>query len=213
MGKGKVYVFIDDLDRCEHPKSADLMQALNLMIAEDPSVIFILGMDREKVAASLAVKFKDVLAFLPNESAEIDPEILATRTGNRGLAYGYTFIEKFVQLPFQVPQPSETDIDEFLRKMDQDSGDKQKSKTRQDRFLEFKRKLRWWWLGRQDRWQLLCRQTIDVLPESVRVVIQSMGQKISRKNMGERAREQSASSSNPGSFPDLWPATTIRGER
>ena len=31
-GKNKVYVFIDDLDRCEVPKSAELMQAINMMI-------------------------------------------------------------------------------------------------------------------------------------------------------------------------------------
>jgi hypothetical protein len=61
VGNDKVYVFIDDLDRCELPKSAELMQALNLMISEDPSIIFILGMDREKVAAGLAVKYEKLL--------------------------------------------------------------------------------------------------------------------------------------------------------
>ncbi|MFN7254446.1 MAG: formylglycine-generating enzyme family protein, partial [Microcystis sp.] len=33
---------------------------------------------------------------------------------NKGLAYGYTFIEKFVQLPFLVPQPSRSDFERFL---------------------------------------------------------------------------------------------------
>jgi hypothetical protein len=28
----RVYVFVDDLDRCEVPKAAELMQALNLLI-------------------------------------------------------------------------------------------------------------------------------------------------------------------------------------
>ncbi|UGS11297.1 hypothetical protein Q3H53_000160 [Microcystis aeruginosa PCC 7806] len=32
---------MDDLDRCKHPKSAELMQAINLMIADDPSVVLI----------------------------------------------------------------------------------------------------------------------------------------------------------------------------
>ncbi|WP_161938066.1 KAP family P-loop NTPase fold protein [Mastigocoleus testarum] len=56
-GINKVYVFIDDLDRCEVPKSAELMQAINLMISNDPQLIFILGMDREKVAAAFALKY------------------------------------------------------------------------------------------------------------------------------------------------------------
>ena len=114
VGNDRVYVFIDDLDRCEHPKSADLMQAINLMIADDPSVVFILGMDREKVAASLAVKYENILKYLPSETTEIDPDILARRSANKGLAYGYTFIEKFVQLPFLVPQPSQSDFEHFL---------------------------------------------------------------------------------------------------
>ncbi|GCA95852.1 SUMF1/EgtB/PvdO family nonheme iron enzyme [Microcystis aeruginosa] len=114
VGNDRVYVFIDDLDRCEHPKSADLMQAINLMIADDPSVVFILGMDREKVAASLAVKYENILKYLPSEITEIDPDILARRSANKGLAYGYTFIEKFVQLPFLVPQPSRSDFEHFL---------------------------------------------------------------------------------------------------
>ncbi|OPF20024.1 serine/threonine-protein kinase pkn1 [Microcystis aeruginosa KW] len=117
VGNDRVYVFIDDLDRCEHPKSADLMQAINLMIADDPSVVFILGMDREKVAASLAVKYENILKYLPSETAEIDPDILARRSANKGLAYGYTFIEKFVQLPFLVPQPSQSDFERFLTQL------------------------------------------------------------------------------------------------
>ncbi|MFM7791361.1 MAG: P-loop NTPase fold protein, partial [Microcystis panniformis] len=106
-----------DLDRCEHPKSADLMQAINLMIADDPSVVFILGMDREKVAASLAVRYENILKYLPSETPEIDPYILARRSANKGLAYGYTFIEKFVQLPFLVPQPSQSDFEHFLTQL------------------------------------------------------------------------------------------------
>jgi hypothetical protein len=117
IGDGRVFVFIDDLDRCEHPKSADLMQAINLMIADDPSVVFILGMDREKVAASLAVKYESILAYLPSETPEINPDILACRSASKGLAYGYTFIEKFVQLPFQVPQPSKADCERFIDKL------------------------------------------------------------------------------------------------
>ncbi|UXE59653.1 MAG: SUMF1/EgtB/PvdO family nonheme iron enzyme [Woronichinia naegeliana WA131] len=117
IGEGKVFVFIDDLDRCEHPKAADLMQAINLMIAEDPSVVFILGMDREKVAASLAVKYEQLLTYLPSEIQEIDPEILVQRKLDKGLAYGYSFIEKFVQLPFQVPQPSLTDFDRLFEQL------------------------------------------------------------------------------------------------
>ena len=115
VGKGKVYVFIDDLDRCELPKSAELMQALNLMISEDPSIIFILGMDREKVAAGLAVKYKDLLPYLLSEIKSDEEKSKTKVNAVGGLEYGYAFIEKFVQLPFFVPQPSNRDLDFYLQ--------------------------------------------------------------------------------------------------
>jgi hypothetical protein len=114
-GGDKVYVFIDDLDRCEVPKAADLMQALNLMIYDSSRLIFIIGMDREKVAAGLAVKHEKLLPYLApsnrrdDNGKQFDPV--------RGLEYGYSFIEKFVQLPFLVPQASSEQVDSFLKEL------------------------------------------------------------------------------------------------
>lgn len=98
VGNSKVYVFIDDLDRCEVPKAAELMQAINLMISDDSKVYFILGMDRKVISAGLAAKNEKVLRFL-----DVD-----------GLEYGYEFIEKFIQLPFKVPRPKNIDFLKLL---------------------------------------------------------------------------------------------------
>ncbi len=98
VGDSKVYVFIDDLDRCEVPKAAELMQAINLMISDDSKVYFILGMDRKVISAGLAAKNEKVIGFL-----DVD-----------GLEYGYDFIEKFIQLPFKVPLPKSADFLKFL---------------------------------------------------------------------------------------------------
>jgi len=114
-GKKKVYVFIDDLDRCELAKSAELMQALNLMITDDPSIIFLLGMDREKVAAGLAVKQKDLLPYLFSDGNMEETEKDAGRASIKGLEYAYAFIEKFIQIPFVVPQPSIRNFDNFFK--------------------------------------------------------------------------------------------------
>lgn len=60
-----VYVFIDDLDRCPPPKAAELIQSINLMISSgDPRVFFVVGMDREKVAAGIAAKHGSHLPYL-----------------------------------------------------------------------------------------------------------------------------------------------------
>jgi hypothetical protein len=70
-GRKRVFVFIDDLDRCDVPKAAELMQAINLMIGESGNLVFILGMDRQKVAAGISLKYKDLIAFLPEYESSI----------------------------------------------------------------------------------------------------------------------------------------------
>jgi hypothetical protein len=91
------------------------MQALNLMISDSSRLIFIIGMDREKVAAGLAVKHEKLLPYLApsnrrdDNGKQFDPV--------RGLEYGYSFIEKFVQLPFLVPQASSEQVDSFLKEL------------------------------------------------------------------------------------------------
>ncbi|MCB9762194.1 MAG: hypothetical protein H6739_20510 [Alphaproteobacteria bacterium] len=104
--KRTVFVFVDDLDRCEVPRAAELMQAVNLLLL-DPTdrdappapVIFVLAMDREKVAAGFAARHKAVLPYLNAASSNGAAE------GMAGLEYGYAFIEKFLQLPFRLPTP------------------------------------------------------------------------------------------------------------
>ncbi len=104
----RVFVFIDDLDRCQAAKVADLMQAINLLISGDPHLYFIVGMDREKVAASLAAKYKEVLPYLTFTNAGGDAAEQAA--SQAGLEYGYNFIEKFVQVPFLIPRPDWKDV-------------------------------------------------------------------------------------------------------
>src|SRR5260370_20070925 len=99
-GKEKVFVFIDDLDRCEVPKAAELMKAVNLLIADDPRLIFILGMDRDKVAAGLAVKDEKKLPYLSPESQATNNEPPAERRLCPDLPQN--FLPKLIQLPFHL---------------------------------------------------------------------------------------------------------------
>ena len=92
----KIFVFIDDLDRCEAPKAADLMQAINLMIGEGNSLIFILGLDRAKVAAAISFKFREIIPYL-DPSLDLIHHPVGIRT------FGDNFLEKFIQLSFRLP--------------------------------------------------------------------------------------------------------------
>lgn len=102
-GSRRVYVFIDDLDRCEVPRAADLMQAFNLLISDDPRLVFVIGMDREKIAAGLAVKHEKILPYLGAGASDLEGAEFDRR---RGLDYGYSYLEKFIQVPFRIPFPS-----------------------------------------------------------------------------------------------------------
>ena len=107
-GGSRVFVFIDDLDRCEVPRAAELMQAINLLLSADQPVLdqvgfdtkdraklfFLLGIDREIVAAGIAAKNVAVLPYLAGG------RFSASTPGRSGLDFGYAYLEKFIQIPF-----------------------------------------------------------------------------------------------------------------
>ena len=103
-GKRRVYVFLDDLDRCEVPKAAELMQAINLMVASNPQLIFIIGMDWETVAAGIAVKNARLAPYLKPAAKGVDGAV----------ELGREFVEKFIQLRFRLPRPGDEEIQHFL---------------------------------------------------------------------------------------------------
>jgi hypothetical protein len=116
-GNQKVYVFIDDLDRCEIPKAAELMQAINMMISDESRLIYLMGMDREKVAAGLAVKFEKLIPLMCPQRETSDAASKESTSVEAAMNFGSEFIEKFVQLSFGVPKPEVRDIRRLLRKM------------------------------------------------------------------------------------------------
>ena len=132
---GRIFVFIDDLDRCEVPRAAELMQAINLLMSVDATqavcqprtskktgpappassnLVFILGIDREMVAAGIAAKNESVLPYLasgkPGAPGGTDPYRF-------GLEYGFAFLEKFIQVPFHVPALPRSAVDSWARSM------------------------------------------------------------------------------------------------
>jgi hypothetical protein len=114
----RVYLFIDDLDRCDAGKAADLMQAINMMIHDHPQVIFIIAMDRNKVAAGYAMHHEKLLTYVNPLSLDVNGKVDPILISQKGLEYGYSYIEKFIQVPFRVPKPNSTEINSFLNLLD-----------------------------------------------------------------------------------------------
>jgi hypothetical protein len=66
------------------------------MIGDGNSLIFILGLDRAKVAAAIAFKFRDIVPFLiPSPDRATHPDTFRN--------FGDAFLEKFIQLSFRLP--------------------------------------------------------------------------------------------------------------
>ncbi len=96
-GDEGVYVFIDDLDRCEYSKAAELMQLLLVLLSSAPNIALIIGLDRDKVAAAMAAKQGKLLPYL----YKVQP----AEAYLKGMDYGRLFIEKFIQLSYILPAP------------------------------------------------------------------------------------------------------------
>jgi hypothetical protein len=107
----RLFVFIDDLDRCDVPKSAEMMQALNLLLSDSLEVIYVIGLDRQKVAAGLAAKFKELTPYLASRSSTKAP---GAADSTDSLEFGFDYLEKFIQLPYHLPEPSTDGIQTFL---------------------------------------------------------------------------------------------------
>lgn len=118
----RVYVFIDDLDRCEAPLAAELLESLHLLTQEscgggeecerrDFPLVIVLGMDREKVAAGVAVKHGRVLQYLDTTP---DNGRADAGTGPNGIEFGYQWLQKFIDLPVRLPPMNEDAVAAYV---------------------------------------------------------------------------------------------------
>ncbi|WP_248910334.1 P-loop NTPase fold protein [Halocatena marina] len=104
--KRRIFIFIDDLDRCDQLRAAKLIESINLMLSNDPRLVYLIGMDREKVAAGITAKHVELL---PHLDAETDTDPSSDQT----IEFGYSYIDKFIQLPFILPRPTSREIRDF----------------------------------------------------------------------------------------------------
>lgn len=86
-------VFVDDLDRCSSGTISGVIEAINLFMAgEYKNCIFVLGLDPAIVAAHIESTYKDMAQTLAIQREDMP-----------GL--GWSFLDKFVQLPLLLPRP------------------------------------------------------------------------------------------------------------
>jgi hypothetical protein len=134
-GGQRVFVFIDDLDRCPGPRAAELLEWLQLMMSnageaqntkmhqkkqkrnagpqkepEDFPLVVIAGLDREKVAASVAMRHGQALNLLAGARTQREKAESAVK-------WGYEYLEKFIDLPVRLPPGSVGVLEGYLKKL------------------------------------------------------------------------------------------------
>jgi hypothetical protein len=99
----KLIIFIDDLDRCSPVQAAGIVEAINLFL-DSVGCIFVLGMDMAAVAISIEVKYKDLTERMRKDAPD-------------SISPGVLFLDKIVQIPFNVPRPTKEFINILVTKI------------------------------------------------------------------------------------------------
>lgn len=96
----RLIVFVDDLERCRPPRAVDICEAATQLLGH-PQVVTVLVGDMNAIAAAAAIKYADLEGkYMP------DGEPAADETSP--LTYGRAYLEKIVQIQFDLPPPSRT---------------------------------------------------------------------------------------------------------
>jgi peptidoglycan hydrolase-like protein with peptidoglycan-binding domain len=96
----KLVIFIDDLDRCSPAQTAGIIEAINLFL-DSVGCVFVLGMDVNAVAISIEVKYKDLAERMRQDAPD-------------SVSPGVLFLDKIVQIPFNVPRPNRDNINALV---------------------------------------------------------------------------------------------------
>ena len=116
-GHRRFVVFVDDLERCRPPRAVEVCEVVSQLLDHDDVVTVLVG-DMDTIARSAAIKYRALELPTPGNADTATYE-----------TYGRSYMEKLVQLQFELPQPQEQELQE-LRKLlssDNDQDDKQPS--------------------------------------------------------------------------------------
>jgi hypothetical protein len=90
----KFVIFVDDLDRCRPPRSVDVLEAVNQLL-NHPRVVVVMMADMHVVAKCAEIKYKTLETPL-----HVGDD---TRSDLEFSAYGWNYIQKIIQLQFDLP--------------------------------------------------------------------------------------------------------------
>lgn len=104
VSPNRLVVFVDDLDRCLPEKAIQVLEAIKLFL-DVRDCVFILGIDQDVIARGIEMKYKDVK---DKKDAEGKPHFTIE---------GIKYLEKIIQLPFQIPPVIQDDMGKFVEEL------------------------------------------------------------------------------------------------
>jgi predicted KAP-like P-loop ATPase len=107
IAPNRLVVFVDDLDRCLPEKAIEVLEAIKLFLDAE-NCIFVLGLDQEVIARGIEMKYKEL-----GSKQDGDNQQHFTIEGVR-------YLEKIIQLPFQIPQIESQDMSDFVHGLSTD---------------------------------------------------------------------------------------------
>jgi len=97
----RVFVFVDDLDRCMPDAALDLLEAIKIFLQSTPCV-FVVAADEALIGQGLRMRFRDVV-----DPGSGDVNAFMNKKGRE-------YFEKIIQLPVHLPRPGANEIHRFI---------------------------------------------------------------------------------------------------
>ncbi len=101
--KGRLIVFVDDLDRCMPEKAIEILEAIKLFLAV-PGTLFVLAADQRVIQKGIEARYGALFSQTPDGNADNLP------------IHGASYMQKIIQIPFHLPALSVGKMDEYIQK-------------------------------------------------------------------------------------------------
>jgi KAP family P-loop domain len=105
----RVVLIVDDLERCRPPRAIDVCEVASQLLGHQDVVTIIIG-DMATLAASAEIRYA-ALETVPTTQGDAAERLFAIQPKG---AYGRLYLEKMVQIQFDLPPPSPTDLRSML---------------------------------------------------------------------------------------------------
>ncbi|MGQ0814297.1 MAG: KAP family P-loop NTPase fold protein [Gemmatimonadota bacterium] len=102
-GRRRFIIFVDDVERCKPPRAVDLLEVVNQLLSHKDVVTIVIA-DLPAVAAAAEIKYQDLVKIYAANG---------NRDGVTSRSYGRMYLQKIIQLEFNMPSYPEARIRKF----------------------------------------------------------------------------------------------------